>query len=264
VTRIVGVHGIGNLRDGEAPGKAALRIGAEWTDWLDWPGADLRVAYYAHHLNRGHGPGGAEALEAGEQELLLGWVEQLRGVPAPRQEPLTARARQAAGWLSQRYGGAAQQFALEFCREAYTYLSDVDSSRRLSARREVATLIGEHRPRVVLAHSLGSVVAFEALHTYPRLSVDLLVTLGSPLAMAGTVLERLAVPHARPAGVRQWVNVADVGDLAAIPAGGVARAFAGVTADQEVTISKTDFHTVRNYLRCPEVADLLASLTLSS
>src|SRR5690242_3617575 len=45
-------------------------------------------------------------------------------------------------------------------------------------------------PAIVVAHSLGSVVAYEALHDW-RGDVPLLVTLGSPLAMRAVVWPRL-------------------------------------------------------------------------
>ena len=38
-------------------------------------------------------------------------------------------------------------------------------------------------PTRVMAHSLGTVMAYEALHAHPGLHVYLLVTLGSPLAL---------------------------------------------------------------------------------
>ncbi|GLZ38743.1 hypothetical protein Acsp05_23670 [Actinokineospora sp. NBRC 105648] len=42
--------------------------------------------------------------------------------------------------------------------------------------------IQAHQPDVVIAHSLGSVVAYEALWNSGA-TVDLLITLGSPLAL---------------------------------------------------------------------------------
>ena len=51
-----------------------------------------------------------------------------------------------------------------------------------------------------MAHSLGTVVAYEALHAHPGLHVYLLVTLGSPLALPrrrqGAFLKR-ASAHSR-------------------------------------------------------------------
>jgi hypothetical protein len=55
----------------------------------------------------------------------------------------------------------------------------------------VAEVVRTHRPRVLLARSLGSVVAYEALRGDPGLRVEPFVTLGSPLAMHAVVFERL-------------------------------------------------------------------------
>ena len=117
---------------------------------------------------------------------------------------------------------------------------------------------------MVLAHSLGSVVTYETLWHNDDLEVDLLVTLGSPLALPHAVFPRLDPAPSdgvgcRPPNVKRWVNIADVGDLVAIPAGGVPRRFTGVAADHASVIHAFDFHLVANYLGCaPLVAELSA------
>jgi hypothetical protein len=264
MTRVLGVHGIGNYKyiknNGGSPDLAAAAMSAEWAGWLGIPTADVRVAYYAQHLHRGT-PQGADdpsTMEAGEQELLVAWVDQLVGPGQIAQGPRTARARAAAAWVARNFGSTAKSFAMTFTREVHTYLSERDTVRRTKARLAVANALAQHRPDAVIAHSLGSVVAYEALWAYPHQPVDLLITVGSPLAMPGVVLHRLQ-PDAfnrrggRPPGVRRWVNLADIGDIVAIPRGGIADSFDGVDNDAEVVIGGWDFHAVRNYLRCPDL-----------
>ncbi|MGH8909608.1 MAG: hypothetical protein ACRD0K_24740 [Egibacteraceae bacterium] len=116
-------------------------------------------------------------------------------------------------------------------------------------------MIAVHRPRIVIAHSLGSVVAYEALWARPDPHVELLITLGSPLAMPDVVFDRLdPAPNggrgARPPGVARWVNLADPGDLIAIPRP-LTRRFARVDADDERSIHAFAFHRVARYLACP-------------
>lgn len=71
--------------------------------------------------------------------------------------------------------------------------------------------------RVVVAHSLGTIVANRALCAHPEWPVRTFVTLGSPLgspligAMPGGTV-------AWPGGIERWVNIAAVGDRAADPA----------------------------------------------
>ena len=78
---------------------------------------------------------------------------------------------------------------------------------------------------VVVAHSLGSVVAYEALCAHPEWNVRGLVTLGSPLAIRNVILDRLDPAPQRlrgswratwPAQLTSWTNIADRADFVAL------------------------------------------------
>ena len=264
MTVIVGVHGIGNyhyVRDVRGSVEAATDvISGTWSAALGHP---VRVAYYAHLLHRGtaQGADSVDFLDEDAQELLVDWVDQLvpAGVP---QGPRTARARAAGDWLLHHMGDTALGAALTFVREVSTYLRH--ETRRQQARDAVADVIGQQQPRIVIAHSLGTVVTYETLWQYPELEVDLLVTLGSPLAMPGVVFDRLDPKPAdgqgqRPPGVAAWANLADIGDLVAIPRDGLSPHFTGVTSDNPaITIDKSAFHAVARYLAASETAEVLA------
>ena len=82
----------------------------------------------------------------------------------------------------------------------------------------VATLI-EGDTSVLIRHSLGSIVAYEALRRHPEWPVGTLITLGSPLGQS--IVLSTIVPAADgdsggsrpwPGSVDHWVNVAAVGD----------------------------------------------------
>lgn len=115
---------------------------------------------------------------------------------------------------------------------------------------------------MVIAHSLGSVVTYETLWTRPHPPLELLITLGSPLAMPDIVYDRLA-PHpgqrGRPPGVQRWINITDPGDLIAIPAGAIRQRFTGLTTDLTNAIAAFDFHRATNYLTCAPLAAALAT-----
>ncbi|MEV0590789.1 hypothetical protein [Nonomuraea cavernae] len=261
---LVGVHGVRNYsyfrRTGSAA-EAAASAGRDWTCWLG--GTPVTVGYYAHHLRRGahQGADDVDTLDDFAAGLLIDWVDRLRPAPQTAQGDRTARARAAADWLTRRYGRTVRAFATAFVREVGVYLKSPGGKRRLAARDAVGSAIAAgsgHERVVVVAHSLGSVVTYEALWAAPELRVDLLVTLGSPLGMPGVVFDRLdPLPDgrgARPPGVRRWVNLADVGDLVAVPRTGLGGSFDGV--DTEVTdlrIAGWDFHTAQSYLRCADV-----------
>jgi hypothetical protein len=73
---------------------------------------------------------------------------------------------------------------------------------------------------VVVGHSLGSVVAYEALCRNPDWKVDTFVTLGSPLGIRTLVFDALTPKPKHGVGawpnVRRWVNIADAGDIVAL------------------------------------------------
>ncbi len=96
-----------------------------------------------------------------------------------------------------------------------------DEARRSAVLHRVSTaLLRAPRPRVVIAHSLGSIVAWDLLAD-PRVEIDLLVTLGSPLAQPAISVEDIAFPYARVGG---WLNVVHL--LDPVPAGrGLAEMF---------------------------------------
>ncbi len=74
---------------------------------------------------------------------------------------------------------------------------------------------------VVIGHSLGSVIAYEALCAGMGPNARLFVTLGSPLGMRGLIFDRLTpTPKfelgAWPGGVREWLNLAAKNDVVAM------------------------------------------------
>lgn len=81
---------------------------------------------------------------------------------------------------------------------------------------------GDGRRLLIVAHSMGSVIAFECLWAFSRqqhssLRVDTFMTLASPLGlnfMRHRLLNRHATGAARyPDNIRRWHNLAAVGDL---------------------------------------------------
>ncbi|MFD0684433.1 serine peptidase [Actinomadura fibrosa] len=273
MTRILGIHGIWNIRyyleNRRSAPAAADAVSRAWRDALtgtrDRP-VDLRVCYYSHHLYRGtlQAPDAPELLEPREQELLIAWAALLRGEqagtePSDAQGTRTVRVRAAADWIAKRFPAGTRSAVLAFCREVNTY--QTRPPRRQRAIDAVRAAIDHHRPDVLVAHSLGSVLAYEALYTMPDVRLPFLLTLGSPLGLRGVVFEQLRPAPAgdrgaRPPGVERWVNVADVGDVVAIPPK-LSRRFAGIEEDVELTLGSWEFHAVKTYLRTPEVRSLL-------
>ncbi|WP_054814076.1 hypothetical protein [Nocardia arizonensis] len=154
-------------------------------------------------------------------------------------------------WFAVNGFAFASNFVWRALSQVTRYLTEDDV--RAFAQQQVLDLIGPET-RLVIAHSLGSVVAYEALHRV-RGPVHL-VTIGSPLALETIIYPRLRPqpPHV-PRCVESWTNIADEDDLVAArldlagyfePAPG--RTVAPVTPDDE-TDNGFRPHDARRYLR---------------
>jgi hypothetical protein len=116
--------------------------------------------------------------------------------------------RQAAQWMN----GSALLLQLA---QVGRYLDRRAKMAELGAaiRGRVLDRLDPARPLVVVSHSLGTVVAYEALHEYEG-TVPLWVTLGSPLALGAVVLDRLVPRPAHcPENVASWLNFWDRDDI---------------------------------------------------
>lgn len=273
---VVGVHGIGNRQAGKSPAEAAEILGRRWSTALRRgfghdSGIEATVAYYAHHLagETAQGAGDPAQLSEPEQEMLLRWASALGAPDEVAQCRLTQPARAAADWIARRHGldqRVVRLLVTIFCREVHRYLSD--SARRGAVRRTVADTIAatsaQGGARVVLAHSLGSVVVYETLWARPDLEVDLLITMGSPLALPDVVFDKLEPAPTggkgrRPPGVRRWINIADPGDVTTVPRG-LAAHFEGIDADLTTPVGVFNAHKVTGYLSCTTTAAALATM----
>jgi len=98
-----------------------------------------------------------------------------------------------------------------------------------AARQKVKTVLLDAaeagRPILLLGHSMGSVIAYDSLWQLSRelksnVTIDLLLTTGSPLGQS--IVQRHLMGSQRrgkeryPANIRQWTNIAAVGELTAI------------------------------------------------
>ena len=129
-------------------------------------------------------------------------------------------------------------------------------------RDRVNAAIPGNEPIVVIAHSLGTIVAYDVLSDRHDVDVRLLLTLGSPLGI-GNVQRRIGdgsgPPAKVPPRVAEWHNLADPLDPVAleltladefVPAGFVQDAL----VDNEIGLVN---HDLIGYLATPEVQDLI-------
>jgi hypothetical protein len=286
--RIVAVHGVGNSFGAGVSGSRLEELravkAAVWTKQLNSglgvePGRiDLDFAYYADKLitsPAAQGDVDGDLLhDPLAQEMLTDWARELGVSDEAAQGHGTVPLRALSSWVARRFDlaeGPLRVFLRMMFPEVAAYLRAEDAPERMATREEVAARIARHRPRVVIAHSLGSIVAYEALNAHPELRPELFLTLGSPLALPRAVFERLspaprptpspADPAPRGAGLpgkTRWVNIADPGDPVAIPPR-LGRHFDGIALDHTTVISSHfRFHHATNYLQCATTAAAIA------
>jgi len=94
-----------------------------------------------------------------------------------------------------------------------------DEELRAEVRGRFEAVI-EPDTRVVIAHSMGTVVAYETLCAHPEWRVETLVTIGSPLGddwIYGRLQPQAADDKGVwPGSIGRWINVASVGDQACV------------------------------------------------
>lgn len=239
---IVIVHGIGKqylgphtLHTSVAP---ALCDGVRLAGGPPLTPDDVATAFYGH-LFRPQGstvtkgeplPDPRQPPDPYDLELLLAWwTEAVRLEPERVPPPFTSRTTKAptpytvqralhALTRSRFLARAGDRFLLGVLRQVRRYLTEPDLRARVQA--SVATAVGPDT-RVIVGHSLGSVVAYEALVAHPEWPVRTLVTIGSPLGIPHLVFDRLTPRPTDgrghwPAGIEHWTNLCDRRDVVAL------------------------------------------------
>lgn len=285
---IVGIHGIAQQF------KGGYQLGTVWFDAVRdglvaggyRPAADalapgdLRVAYFGD-LFRPPGamaaqepPFSAADVQPGLERDLLDELYRAAVAQDPSLGP-------AAGSLGP--GRAAVQVMLErllrsgtFARVAQrAFIGNLKQVTRFLTDRSAKDLIlgrvdeeVDEDTRVVIGHSLGSVVAYEYVCRYRPPSVRLLVTLGSPLGIPKLVFDRLTPSPADgrgtwPGVVAGWVNVADPNDIVALRkqlAGLFLGPSPGKAVDDRLVDNGDQPHAIDRYLNARQTGSALGEV----
>ncbi len=99
-----------------------------------------------------------------------------------------------------------------FTEDVWSYLT------RRAIRTEINGFLERELQRggrtIVIAHSLGSVVAYDVLRDQGNLDIPLFLTVGSPLGIEA--VRRRVGPLKHPSSVRRWFNARDERDVVAL------------------------------------------------
>lgn len=290
MARVVVIHGVGqqylgrwSLRDAVS---SALADGVELAagEGLLVPD-QVDVAFYGDlfrpHDSRGEvEPISAQDVGDGfELELLNAWwaaaalVEPDRvvhpetlGLRAPT--PVTAQQAINALLRSRCVSTAvAERFLLGSLRQVRLYLSR-DGIRDAAMKAVEARIKPD--TRVLVGHSLGSVVGYEALCANPGWPVQALVTMGSPLGLPKLIFDRLRPPPVDgtgewPARVSIWHNLCDRHDVvAAVKKLGPLFDRTGRSVTDEIVDNGWKVHDLRRHLTASETGRAVAAGLMGS
>jgi pimeloyl-ACP methyl ester carboxylesterase len=286
--QLVCVHGIGQQHKGEdvllGEWIPAMRDGVRRATGTEEPirDTDVRCAFYGDLFrpsgdSLGVGDPWLTADDATEYErdLLLAWWQAAAEVEPQVIDPdantlarfprsVQAGLRALSG--SAFFAGIAERALLFDLRQFRRYLTE--SQTREAVQKRVAATVSDDT-RVLVGHSLGAVVAYEALCAHPEWPVRGLVTLGAPLGIRNLVFERLKPEPSRtaggsggllgqwPGGVSQWTNVADAGDVVALVKNLRPQFGEKVNCFQVHNGSRA--HAVEPYLTAPETGAAIAA-----
>jgi pimeloyl-ACP methyl ester carboxylesterase len=235
---IVCIHGIGQQFEGEEKllkeWIPALQDGVQRTGMQPPTKESIEMAFYGDLFRRKNKRSISippydeyDITEEWEKEMIqLWWTEaariddSVRG-PEERTRLRTPRVVQRAlNALSHSafFADITLKAFIADLKQVYAYLHD--EHIRSNAQDRVARVV-DSETQVVIGHSLGSIIAYEALAAHPEWSVKTLVTLGSPLGIRNLIFDRLLPAPENdlgiwPEGVDRWVNVVDHGDIVAL------------------------------------------------
>jgi hypothetical protein len=278
---ILVVHGIGQEREG--PSTLQARLFPALRDGILRAGADIGpedVSFASYgELFRPESEFLAPAPRYEASDVQPGYEEELlaalwqraadcdKAVIPPDEEvlsrtPSVARRGLAALSRSKFLAGIAESAFIGDLKQVSTYFDD--KKKRAAIQEKVAGAIADDT-RVIVGHSLGSVVAYEVLFAHPHEEVRALVTLGSPLGLRNVVFDRLRPAPAAPPGskravgawppVRMWANVADTGDVVAAVED--LRPLFGAGIRQLRVHNGAKAHDMTSYLTDPRTGELI-------
>jgi hypothetical protein len=236
------------------------------------------IAYGDLFLPRGTRAGGDPPFDAAdvepgfETELLTAWYESARRtdshLPKPGDRtrppaiPVTVQLMLNALSESKTFAGLAESAFIFNLKQVRRYMSEPDTRAAIQARIAATIAPGT---RVIIAHSLGTAVAYEAICAHPEWNIEGLITMGSPLGMHNLVFERLMPPPVDgrgvwPPGLKWWTNAADPGDVVAISKH-LAEFFGSGVEDWEVDNGVAEVHGAEKYLATTAVGAALRRMT---
>ena len=272
------VHGIGQQVKGEdsilGDWIPALRDGIRRADKEPPAGDCVAMAFYGD-LFRKKGSKSLGIPPYDENDITNEWEMQLleawwigaaridNSVPGPEDQTklrtprIVQRALNALSH-SRFFANIAVNAFVADLKQVHAYLHDDDIRREAQSRisKEITD-----ETLVLVAHSLGTVVAYEALCAHPEWPVRTFISLGSPLGISNLIFELLRPTPENgigvwPGPISRWSNIADRGDIVALVK--ELRTRFGEHVQDYLVHNDAHAHDVRPYLTAKETGHAIA------
>lgn len=272
--KIIGIHGLRNKPPEPNLSELwerALEDGLKYNERLDVRDRlDFELVYWADFMYpQGSSPqreypvleGPYPSYEDGLLDALRGNAQDILDQPLDWAKRFFGIQNTADTFLKHRFDDLARYYAEPAVR------------KELRGRLRKAIDRAGRKRVMVIAHSMGSIVAYDALRELgkeqPNAVIDHFVTIGSPLGLPHCKLKILVESGSHtlrtPSVVRRWSNLAERRDPVSFDnhlAGDYRNNFLGVQVLDDLVCNdlvpdddgQPDFHSSIGYLRCPEMS----------
>jgi hypothetical protein len=207
------------LPDAALPSSEAADSGAAWPRR---PAASLAPAavdpLYQINVAR------AILREASRRSLLEAGGQRYQGALRPQEGGLVWLHALLAHILEglEHIFGAPRELLRLFVGDVDLYLHHAALRAQVMGRLLSILRQQADRSLIILAHSLGTVVAYDVINTHREIPITAFITLGSPLGLSPFIYQELLPPlppsqkHPFPPNVAAWHNFYDPNDIVAL------------------------------------------------
>jgi hypothetical protein len=199
-----------------------------------------------------------------DQSAIEAVIQQERALPQDMAEASSWR-RRAARWLFtiadvmpfliRHVANERLELHLRDLRRYLHNQNEIAEHTRQMLKMPLRAAVEARRPILLIAHSMGSVIAWDSLwqmahNERDQVRIDLLLTMGSPLGQR--FIQRRLQGHQEagekryPDSIHRWVNLSAVGDLTAVDPN-LADDFAAMS--QHGLVDSIEDYALHNYFR---------------
>jgi len=268
---IIGVHGLSNKPKQEVLAKwweAAILEGLKKNRGIVQDSISFQSVYWADVMYDQPDPNPDAYKEANEGELKRykdGWIDYLRAEAFDIGGNVIDAMKKLFGM-----DAAADRVLEKKLPDLYNYYTDEEKKNELRGRLKKAIDDNKGKRIMVIAHSMGSIIAYDVLRAIgrvdPTLSINHFVTIGSPLGLPHVkykIIQENSLVRT-PSIVKKWTNLADRRDPVAVDVylkDDYEENDSGVRVVDDLVMNDWGgiHHKSYGYLRTPELTDIVRS-----